>query len=1769
MSARVAPAASLVAVLRQRAADHPERALYTFLADGELDGGTLTYGEVDRRARAVAADLLARGLSGQRALLLYPPGLDFIVGFLGCLYAGVVAVPAYPPRSRRSLPRLQSIGEDARPAAALTDAATLAQVERMTGELPAPGPDRWLATDTVDLALADAWCDPGLGRDHLAFLQYTSGSTAAPKGVMVSHGNLLENEAVIQRSFGVTAASVIVGWLPLYHDMGLIGNVLQPLFAGARCVMMSPVAFLQRPARWLEAISRYRGTTSGGPNFSYDLCVEKIREEERAALDLTSWEVAFNGAEPVRAESLERFALAFAPQGFRRQAFFPCYGLAEATLFVSGRRPGEGAHVERYDVDALGSGRAEPKADGRSLTGSGRVAADAFQLAIVEPETLQPVAAGTVGEILISGPSIAGGYFGRPEATAETFGVRPAGAPADGPTYLRTGDLGFLDASGELFIAGRQKDLIIIRGRNFYPQDLELTAELAHPALRRGCAAAFAYDHAGAERLVVAVEIDRRREAEAAVAAEEVRRAVAQEHEVQPWDVLIVRAGSIPKTSSGKIQRRRCRQAWQQGELELIEESSTPTVVGPALVPETVVAVASPAELARLPVAERSRQVLAFLRAGAARAAGLAPEHLDPREPVTAAGLDSLAAVELKHRVETALGVELGLAAILDGATLEDLTREVLAGLEQQSAAPAAEFAGPPLPAGLVPLSAGQQALYFLHRLAPQSPAYNVAGGARLLGKLDVEALRRTLQALSDRHELLRARIGSHLGQPVLVVPERQDVSFEILDAATWTEDTLATRMAGNAGRPFDLEHGPVFRATVYHRTAEDHFVELSFHHLVADLWSVALIAREIDQLYPAAVAGTALETVLPPVRGRFEVAVRHQQALLAGPEGDRLLEYWRERLAGAPPHLEWTTDRPRPPVRRLLGSSRSRWLASRLSEELTALARARGGTLFMAVTAGLQALLARYTGQNDILIGSPTTGRAGRGSAAQADVVGYFVNPIVLRGDLSEDPTVEEMFRRTRDSVLGAFAHQDYPFAMLAEKLAQGHDSSRGGLVDVLLVFQKSPLGDTPAVAQFSLGRAGTEMSLGDLAWQSVDLPIQGSQFDLSLYLAEDRGGLGVTAQYDSDLFLPETIDRLLGHLETVLGAFAGDPSQRLSNLPLLTAVERVQVLTEWAPGEGRAISADALGVSMHGHFEAQVGRTPDRQALVVGHDRWTYAELDRAAQHLAGRLRGLGVGPEVTVGVFAHRTADLVVALLAVLKAGGAYVPLDPAYPEDRVATMAEDSGMAVLLTQASLAGKVPASVPHVLEIDGVAARRHEVAPRFDSGVQPENLAYLIYTSGSTGRPKGVAIGHRSAAALFDWSHQVFDDAVLTGMLASTSVCFDLSIFELFVPLARGGRVILADNALALPELPARHEVTLINTVPSAIAGLVKAGGLPASAHTVCLAGEPLRGQLVLAVYATGTVDRVVNLYGPSEDTTYSTIAECPAGTEREPTIGRPLAGSWGYVVDRAFEPVPRGVPGELLLGGLGLSRGYLGRPGLTAERYVPDPFAGRRGPGQPGDRLYRTGDLVRFLADGELEFLGRLDHQVKVRGFRIELGEIETTLARHPDVAEAVLAVFGEGADKALVAYVTPKPGRPAPVVADLRSYLGSRLPAYMVPTAWVDLADMPRTPNGKINRRALPAPSLDRPDLGREYVAPETPVEEMLAEIWTEVLGVPKIGIHDSFFELGGHSLKATQLLLRVRETFGVDLPVQRLFETPTLHHLARVVEEVLLEGVEES
>jgi amino acid adenylation domain-containing protein len=1728
---------SLSELLRWRAQHQSEQPAYTFLRDGEHEEASLTYGALDRRARAIAAVLQRRLPPGERALLLYPPGLDYIAAFFGCLYAGVIAVPVYPPSQRR-LDRVLSIWSDAQPQALLTTAKTWAQLERWTANTSLLEGLTWFTTDTLPDAEAGQWREFQAHSETVAFLQYTSGSTAAPKGVIVSHGNLLHNERLIQESFQVSADDVILGWLPLYHDMGLIGNVLQALYLGAPCILMSPLDFLRRPVSWLQAISRYRATTSGGPNFAYNLCAQRVTPEQREGLDLSSWRRAFNGAEPLRAETLEAFSDIFAPCGFRREAFFPCYGLAEATLFVSGGGRSFTESSRRFEASALEQGQAvevSGSIEGRVLVGSGQVAAGQT-VAIVHPETLTRCGPQQVGEIWVSSPSVAQGYWQKPEVSAQVFQARIAGTD-EGP-FLRTGDLGFL-RDGELFVTGRLKDLIIIRGRNHYPQDLELTVQKSHPALRPGCGAAFSVPVEGEERLVIAQEVDGPPgEVDVEGIASAVRRAVAEEHELQVHAVALLQAGGIPKTSSGKLQRRACRSAFLKGNL---------TLVGCSLLPQAREETPAPAPLAPEALlatepTQRQAWLQDTLRQHAATLLRLAPGQVPLHSPLSTLGLDSLKAVELTHQLETALGISLSAVELLQGISLAELAGELLGQL-QSSKAPEAS-AVPLAPGDVFPLSHGQQGLWFLQQLDARSTAYTIARAVRIRSPLSVPALRRAFQLLVDRHPALRTSFTSHHGVPQQQVAPHREVSFEQVEASTWSEPELEHFLDEAAHRPFDLEHDALLRVTLLRRSSQEHVLLLAVHHLITDFWTLSLWAHELGVLYHAEASHTP--AVLPPLRAHYAEYVAWQARKLEGPEGAALRAWWQQRLAQATPSLELPTTSSRSLSQPARGHSQRLRLGAELTRALQELGRAHDATLYMTLLAAFQTLLHRYSGQESLTVGTPT---AGRTQAAWRQVAGYFVNPLVLHADFSRQPTFLELLAQVRHTVLEALAHQELPYSLLVEQHASTRGASASSLFQVLFVMQGDSSMGPEGLAAFSLGEEGARLRLGGLELESMRLRSRAPQYDLTLMVAPAGGELLASLEYDTRLFEDDTIRWMLGTLEHLLHAIAASPTQRLADLPLLTDAGQRQLLVDWNDTT-RELPPTQL---VHALFEQQVQRAPEAVALLTEEHSLSYAELNRRANQLAHRLRRKGVQAGARVGLCLERSADMVIGLLAVLKAGAAYVPLDPHYPAERLRFILQEAAAPVVLTLEHLRDRLPAGLPGILCLDSEAAeiaREPEENPAVD--LSPEALAYVIFTSGSTGRPKGVMVQHRSVANLLMGCQECFGIPAGTRVFQFTTLNFDVFVAELCCSLLTGATWVLTGKAgllfgEELVSLLRRGAVQALFAPPSAIASLVGAE-LPALTHIIS-AGEACPPALARQL---GQGRRFFNAYGPTETTVYCTVAEYSPEREGLP-IGRPMANVRTYVLDGQLRPVPPGVPGELFIGGAGVAPGYLNRADLTTERFIPSPFASR-----PGERLYRTGDRVRYGPDGQIEFLGRLDHQVKIRGLRIELGEVDALLREHPEVREAVsLARPGPAGDMRLVSYVVPRTASdtlPSRLHAHLREYL----PVYMQPAAIVALDALPLLPNGKVDRRALPEPAWQRMAPAPGYVPPRGPVEETLAAIWSQVLGVSEVGAHDHFFELGGHSLLAIQVVARVREALQVELSLRELFDLPTLSALGELV-----------
>ncbi len=1728
---------TLADLLRQRAHQQPAHEAFTFLPDDPATGEPthVTYEALDGRARQLAAGLHAGGVQpGDRALLLYAPGPDYLLAFFGCLYAGVVAVPVYPPdlqRWERGVERLRAVARDAEPHCVLTtaDITALAR-DLLAQQAPELGRIEWMSTDA--LPAQEHGTLPELAPDSLAFLQYTSGSTSDPRGVRLTHANLLHNLGLIGDFFDLDARSKGVIWLPPYHDMGLIGGVLGPVHGGFPVTLLSPMAFLTDPMRWLRTLSEAGATASGGPNFAFELCARRATPENTHGLDLSRWQVAFCGAEPIRPSTLERFAEVFAPFGFRHDSFYPCYGLAEATLIATGGRRGAPPVVRKFARDELAAGKAVPAADGRTLVGCGTGAPDQ-QLRVVDPDTRLPVPDGTVGEVWLSGPSVASGYWKPGEADRDTFAARLAGADADATDWLRTGDLAFVDA-GEVFVTGRRKDLIVVRGRNHYPQDLELSSENSHPGLRRGGAAAFAVQGDGTEAVVIVQEVDRRYDgADWDELATAVRRAVAADNDLAVQDVVLVAAGAVPKTSSGKVQRRACRAAFLDGKLTRLgaaPHAAAPAGVSGQHTPQTWRAL--PAGSVGEALQERIRALLAA-RTGTA----VPSEAVDV--PLPALGVDSLGAVELTQELRTETGTDLSVSAVL-GGTVASLAAEIADRMRTGSPA------GPDTNAQQVragtPMTAGQQALWFLQQLEPESTAYLIARAVRLDGALDVEALRAAFGLLSSRHEALRTCFPLEGDQPVARVRDEAAPDFDSRDATGLSADALAAELSWAATEPFDLADGPLLRVRLLRTAPDSHLMVLTVHHLVVDLWSLSVLVAELQECYRAARADGA--DPLPPAPA-FSDFARWQELRADDPSRERDWRYWREKLAAPLPELSL-------PVPVTPGASRAAAANFALDGALAARVRRyaaeSGTTVFTVLLAAYTALLHRLTGQDDLVVGTPVATREWPGSP---DFVGYAVNSVAIRSDLTGGPSFTDLVAQTAGTLGAALDHRDLPFPALVEQLQPHRTIGRFPVFQTMFVLQNLRAAQQNSLTAFAVDAPDAALEFDGLRAGAVPLPAVDSQFDLSLVLAPDADALLGRIEYDPSRVDTQVAQAVGERYATLLRGALDAPDGPIAQLSGLTEAESRLTLEEW----NRTQRDFGDETCLHQLVLEQAARTPHAPALRHGTTVLTYAELEERTVRLADRLRGAGVGRGDRVAVFLDRGPELVTALLAVLRTGAAYVPLDPRYPHARLTAILADSGASVVLTAHAMRTNLPSTEATVLLADataddGVVAQPADGTPGPTSG----DAAYVLFTSGSTGRPKGVAIAHRSAVNLVRWALEEFRREDLSGVLAATSVSFDLSVFELFVPLACGGTVILAENALSLLDHPARDLVTLVNTVPSAVEELLDNDGLPGTVRVVNLAGEALAPELVARIRAAGTADReIYNLYGPSETTTYSTFVRLVEG--EGVSVGGPVANTRVFVLDGGLAPVPVGVCGELFIGGAGVAWGYWGRSSLTAERFVPDVFGGG------GGRLYRTGDVVRWRSDGCLEFVGRADHQVKVRGFRIELGEVEAVVRGHAGVRAGVVSMVGSGGGARLVAYVVPGgAGGGEDFVASVRQWCRGRLPEYMVPSGWVVLSALPLTPNGKVDRGALP-------DAGgasavvADFVAPVSKTQCRVAVLWQELLGLERVGLRDNFFDLGGHSLLAVRTVARLRAERGIEIPLGMLFAHPLLGDFADRLDEL--------
>jgi amino acid adenylation domain-containing protein len=1661
-------------LIDRMAATQPDVA---FLLSPET-GQVHTFLELRRQARIICSGLLQSGLEqGDKVAFMLDNGLFTAQLFLGAMYGGFVVVPL---NVRAGVAQLSFVLDHCDAKAvfvgdAYNDLAkdAMAGVHHALKVIPADvdGLGELAATPIVSELPVPA---PG----DEAMLMYTSGSVGQPKSAIHTHSTVIAHGRNSMRSHQLTSTDRSLLVLPLYHINAECVTLVPTLLSGGSVVVPHRFSVSQ----FWDWLDEYRCTWSA--------VVPTIVSQ------LLDWK------DP--------------REGQRQEAFARIRFLRSSSAPLSPSQHRE--FLDKFDlllIQAMGSSEAgnifsNPQAPGENKIGSPGLAWG-FETRIVNREGAD-VASGESGEVLIRGDAMMRGYYKDPEGTA---------AVLDQDGWFHTGDLAYQDGDGYFFVVGRSKELIIKGGVNIAPRQIDDVLE-SHPAILEAAAVGIPDRHLG-EDLVAFVVL------RAGVQASEGELLSFCERRLGPFKTptRIHFAKGLPKGPSGKVQRLRLTDTAAQ-------QSAT---VAPAA-PEdgNVSAPDGTVKIDGLPDVE---PIIAAIWADL-----LGQPEIDSHTNFFALGGHSLLAIQCLSRLREKLPVGLSLSDFFDHGTiaqLAELVRQRLhaAGRANGKASGGQSAAGS-IPLGLqpiaqrgransCPLSPGQRSLWFMEQLHPGLPVNCESEAVRLRGDLDAGALEQALNAIIDRHEVLRSTI-QVIDEPAQVAHPHWPLKLKIIDLSQLDKDRRAAEverlLIDEPRRLYHLEAEPGIRATLLRLAPREHVFILMMHHIVCDWSSEGVLWRELASLYRSFLHGEP--SALPPLpvqHGDYAAWRRQQLAETGFPED---LAYWTENLRAAPSLLEMPTDRPRPGALTYRGARKRFRLDPALSEALRNCSRQEKTSLFTVFSAALNVLLHRYTGSEDILVGIPV---ADRDRPELQSVIGFLLQTHVLRTRLSPEETFRDLLARVQKSALALYSHRAAPFDQVVGAVQPERNLSYSPLFQVMLNWR-----DREQELSF-IGLEGLEV-------ESMLAESRTSKFDLTLLITEGWDEILVEFEYSTDLFDEDRMARMFGHYRTLLEAVAADPGLRVREFPLLTASERRQLLEVWNP-PATGYPADKPLTQL---LEEQVERTPHATAVEFDGRQLTYSELNERSTQFARHLRTLGVGPEVLAAVYIERSLEMVIALLGILKAGGAYLPVDLAFPRERIAFMLDDAQPRVLVTVTKLLADLPPNQSQVVCVDDFPAGRDEPASRPS---ESRDLAYLLYTSGSTGKPKGVEICHR---ALVNFLHSMRATPGMDArdtLLSVTSLSFDIFGLEIWLPLTVGAKVVIVPPEVAKDgrELAAAIErcgATVMQATPATWRLLLDAGWEGRPNLKILCGGEAWPPQL--AEQLQPRCASLWNMYGPTETTIWSAVHRVETG--KPILVGRPIANTRFYVVDAHMQPAPAGVPGELLIGGDGLARGYWNRPELTAEKFIPDPFSP-----DAAARLYRTGDLVRYLADGNVEFLGRIDHQVKLRGFRIELGEIESVLRSHPGVKEAVAAVPAE-AEKRLVAYVVLA-GEPACTSAELRDYLRRKLPDYMVPAAFVSMKALPLTPNGKVDRKALPLPGADTAaELSGAYVAPDSDAEQKIAAIWKEVLGVARVGRNNNFFDLGGTSLLLMGVHSRLRQAFGNDITMVDLFRHTTVRALAQ-------------
>jgi amino acid adenylation domain-containing protein len=1523
--------------------------------------------------------------------------------------------------------------------------------------------------------------------NDLAYVIYTSGSTGEPKGVMIEHGNLANYLLALNHELGISRDDTYLHTASIAFSSSR-RQLMLPLSQGAT-VLIATSEQRKDPLALFEMI-KDRGVTvmDAVPSFwrSCTSTLEGLNEETRRELLDNRLRLLLSASEPL---------LSDIPRTWMSQ-----FGHAAHHVHMFGQTETAGI-VSLYHVQPVIDDELSVVPIGRPIANS--------EIYILDADR-RPCPAAVAGELYIGGAGVGRGYLNRPELTAEKF-IRHPFSEREGARLYRTGDWARYHTDGQIEFVGRRDQQVKLRGFRIELGEVE-TALAKHFSIS-DCAVVTRQDDRAGTRLIAYFVSNA--PSESTLSAGELRTFLSAHLPEYAIPSAFIQMDALPLSANGKVNR-----------LSLPE----PGAARPHLSSDFVAA--------RNPDETRLAAIWSEV---------LRLEQVGVNDNFFELGGHSLLAAQVVARVRAEFKIETSLRCLFEAPTVALMVSSFeSAGTTDHDSLIRTIY--PSARSGEAPLSFTQQQFWLLDQAEPDS-CYNICTALRIEGPLEVQRLRQALELIVERHEILRTNVVMKDGVAVQVIAQSMRLPFDVSDlrqlSVSEREAEIKRQVKTESELPFDLSAGPLLRIKLLATGKDGSVLLVTVHHFVCDGWSVGVLLRELATLYQNSGAGRSAS--LPQLRIQYADYALWQRQRLSGQWFEQQLEYWRKQMAGAAPILDLPTDYSRPEQRSVKGAQDSIRLSANLSEAIAKLSRQEGVTLFMTLLAAFQTLLFRYTGQEDIVVGSPV---AGRSMLETEDLIGSFVNTLALRADFTGRPTFREFLGRVRAATLGALSHQDVPFEKLVEELNPERKRNRTPVFQTMFALQNTP---------------ASGIAIEGLTITPLRIPDAKARFDLTLEAEEEPEGLHLCFEYDSELFRPETITRMLGHFQNLLQAVVADPAQRVSDLALLTDGERNQILNEW--NENRIAIPD--DVCIHTLFEAQVERTPEATAVEFQGESLTYRQLNQRANQLAHALRNRGVGPDTLVGICVHRSLEMLVGMLGVLKAGGAYVPIDPAYPADRLAFMIEDAGLSLILTQERLASDIPTGSAALLCLDKdwtTIAKESDENPT--PNVVPANVAYVIYTSGSTGNPKGVMIEHRSLVNFTVTAAAAYKIGPADRVLQFASLSFDISVEEICPALTCGATVVLRTDEMissardfmnfckewrtTILDLPTAywHELTeALNTIDLM---------LPEAVRLVIIGGEKAAFDRVTAWHKqVGKGVRLVNTYGPTESTVAVTICDLRADDQElklnTVPIGRPFANATAYLLDESLRPVPIGAPGELYIGGPGVARGYVNRPELAGEKFIPDVFSGDR-----GARLYKTGDLVRYRPDGNIEFLGRVDNQIKIRGFRVELEEIELALRSQPGVSDCVVVLHEESdGDKRLFAYVVGSAGCELTII-ELRHYLRTKLPSYMVPTSFEIIDALPLLPGGKINRRALPTPCFTRTEADESFVAPRTPIERLLAVEWCDVLKLERIGIHDNFFELGGHSLLAAKVVSRVRGSLEIQFGMVDLFQAPTIAALAALL-----------